>query len=93
MTIYESLRKPQDAVLCLMVLSELPCDLETLEQSKLNINIELAEKPMNQGFDTPYPVPEFAEYVAPSSFDFTDKYTTRVCRTSLRRTDTTVLSS
>ena len=76
-TMYRSIGSPKDCVLCfdgIMIRKEQTYDLAKLEASvktALNIDISLAVKEMNQGFDIVAEPYVDASY---NSFDFTDPY-------------------
>lgn len=77
--IYDKIGKPELAVLCfdgIMVLQSTQINLVELQQEiydKLNINIELVEKPMDLGFDISDDIPAYVE-LSKNTFDFTDTY-------------------
>ena len=77
--IYDAIGKPNIAVLSfdgIMVDKDLEVNFDEIQQeiyNKLNINIELVEKPMNLGFTLPDVIPDFIETVI-NSFDYNTKY-------------------
>ena len=78
-TIHKAIGSPKDCVLCfdgLMIRKELDFDLGVLEKAvfdKLDIEIELVVKPMNEGFELENVKPYVPKAV--NCFDFTDPYT------------------
>ena len=81
MCLYSELDKPNNAVLCfdgLMVDVDAEIDLRELEEAvkqQIGIDIELAEKPMESGFDNlPDELPQHIDYTQPNTFDFSNTY-------------------
>jgi hypothetical protein len=80
MCIFEELDKPNNAVLCfdgLMVPLDTEVDMPKLEEAvadQVGIDIQLVEKPMDQGFELPDNIPQHIDYSQPNSFDYSDKY-------------------
>ena len=77
--IYDTIGKPNIAVLCfdgIMVESDTKTDLIEIQQEiykKLNINIELVEKPMNLGFTLPSDIVDYSEKIT-NSFNYDIEY-------------------
>lgn len=72
MCIYNELGTPETAVLCfdgLMVELGVETDLPKLQEAvaeHLGINIQLVEKPLDQGFELPEDLPQHADYAMPN---------------------------